>query len=150
MPPISTRSPTSNGRNNRIRIPLAKLPRESCSAKATTNPAAPITASNGPTLISSVVSATSTPIAMTNRRTDTTMNCSRSCEVFLAFANSFFVPRPASLERKMKTIMVIIKTLIFFSQRRPPSSDVVQPVMVFQVASASVISTCIPDIADMY
>ena len=72
-PPTSTSSPTSNGLNTMIRRPLAKLLSVPCNAKATTKPAAPITASRGARFTSSADNASRKPIATMTRPEDEMM-----------------------------------------------------------------------------
>src|ERR1700684_1912824 len=60
-PPTSTSSPTSNGLNTMIKRPLAKLLSVPCNAKATTKPAAPMTASKGARVTSSADKASRKP-----------------------------------------------------------------------------------------
>src|SRR5271154_5634593 len=62
-PPTSTSSPTSKGLFTMIRRPLAKLLSVPCSAKATTKPAAPMTASKGARFTSSADNPSRTPIS---------------------------------------------------------------------------------------
>jgi len=69
------------GLNTMMRRPLAKLLSVPCNAKATTKPAAPITASSGARFTSSADNASRKPIAMMTRPEDEMMKSRKRCDV---------------------------------------------------------------------